>query len=60
VDVCRRVTSGQTLVFVTSRSFWDVKQRRVWDRRLIEHVATPRLLGALSVVSAVSLVADGL
>jgi hypothetical protein len=34
--------------------------RRLWDRRFVEHVATPRLLGALSVVSAVSLVADGL
>jgi hypothetical protein len=37
-----------------------VKQRRVWDRRLIEHVATPRLLGAVSIVSAMSLLADGL
>jgi hypothetical protein len=32
----------------------------VLDRRFIEHVATPRLLGALSVVSACSLTADGL
>jgi hypothetical protein len=30
------------------------------DRRFIEHVATPRLLGALSAVSAVSLVADAM
>ncbi|HVT77383.1 MAG TPA: hypothetical protein VHD87_10155 [Acidimicrobiales bacterium] len=33
-------------------------KRRIVDRRLIEHVATPRLLGALSVVTAVSLLAD--
>ena len=33
---------------------------RILDRRLLEHVATPGLLGTLSAVSAISLVADGL